>query len=70
MFRSNCLILDFLFFHLKLNNLGQKLRLECLASVFPNILIIGIRIMIGAFGKRSGVEDISEDIFAHGYVKN
>ena len=53
---------SFLFFHLKLNNLGQKRRLGCIASVFSNILIIGIRIIIGAFGKRSGLEAVPEGI--------
>ena len=29
---------------------------------FSNILIIGIRIIIGAFGKRSGLEAVPEGI--------
>ena len=36
--------------------------LELIASVFSNILIIGIRIIIGAFGKRSGLEAVPEGI--------
>ena len=57
---ASCIVA--LVFHLKLNNLGQKRRLGCIASVFSNILIIGIRIIIGAFGKRSGLEAVPEGI--------
>lgn len=54
---------SFLFFHLKLNNLDKKRRLGCLVSVFSNILIIGIRIIISAFEKRSGLEPVPAGVF-------
>lgn len=60
---------SFLFFHLKLNNLDKKRRLGCLVSVFSNILIIGIRIIIGAFEKRSGLEPVPAGVFCSWWYK-